>query len=656
MPPATAAASAFDVPGEAVPRSHRLSDRGRQTLLSLARYAMPPGKILPGADERCVRKTEELLATLDPNMLKGLEVLLLRVELAPLARYGRRLSKLPAARRDHFLSRWRKKLLANELLVRGVLIPLKVMHFEDEEIFGRLGCVYKAEEGKESAPRYMGKVMELGEAEEGEEIEVDAVVVGTGAGGAPVAHGLAAAGYAVLMLEEGRYHTRADFAGTRVEGARRSYRRMGTTATIGNAFIPVPLGRGVGGTTTINSGTCFRTPDTVLKRWVAETGLSLFEPDAMAPYFERVEEVLRVEEASPRYLSGVARAIARGCDRLGYTHRPLKRNAPDCDGKGFCAFGCPTDAKRSTNVSYVPMALEQGAYLFTRARVKKVLVEGGRAVGVVAETRRADGRKARYTVRARAVVLSCGTIMTPPLLIKNGLLLRNRNLGRNLTIHPATAMFAIFDEEIRGWDGIPQGYSIEELHREGLLYEGGFTPLDVATLTIPFDGREFMEVMEAFNRLAVFGFLVTDTGRGRVLPGPAGIPLIFYNLHRRDIERIKAGITFLWRVYKEAGASRVITGVRGHAELSERSDLERFRRSKIRAGQLEMSAYHPLGTSRLGADARRGLVGEDHQAHGLPGLYIVDGGNLPGSPTVNPQVTIMALAGRAADRIAERLG
>src|SRR5262249_5448902 len=161
----------------------------------------------------------------------------------------------------------------------------------------------------------------------------------------------------------------------------------------------------------------------------------------------RVEAVLGVAPADPRHLGGVARVIARGCDALGYQHQPLRRNAPECDGQGICCFGCPTDAKRSTNVSYVPLALKAGATLFTGLRAERVMVDGGRAVGVLAHGRAPDGSRRALTVRARAVVVSCGSLLTPLLLEDSGIGTSSGQLGRNLSIHPAVAVMALFDEK-----------------------------------------------------------------------------------------------------------------------------------------------------------------------------------------------------------------
>src|SRR5262249_47678308 len=262
-------------------------------------------------------------------------------------------------------------------------------------------------------------------------------------------------GVAVVMLEEGGYFDRSQFNGRPFPMQRAMYKNGGATFSVGNVPIPIPLGATVGGSTTVNSGTCYRTPARVLRRWRDEAGITELTEETLAPPFEKVERILGVAEAKAQFLGGNGRVIARGCDKLGFKHKPLRRNAPDCDGKGVCCFGCPTDAKRSTNVSYVPLALRAGAELFHGVRAERIIVEHGRAVGVEGRTQAGH----RITVRARAVVVSCGTLATPILLEKNGLGLASGELGGNLSIHPAAGALAEFEERIAGWDAIPQGYS-----------------------------------------------------------------------------------------------------------------------------------------------------------------------------------------------------
>jgi choline dehydrogenase-like flavoprotein len=371
----------------------------------------------------------------------------------------------------------------------------------------------------------------------------------------------------------------------------------------------------------------------------------------MGAYFDRVEAVMGVEQARPELLGGNGRVIARGCEALGFTrHGPLKRNAPACDGQGICCFGCPTDAKRSTNVSYIPLALRAGAELFAGAKMTRVIVDGGRARGIVATT--SNGHV--LTVRARAVVIACGSIMTPIVLGAQGLGGRSGQLGKNLSIHPACGALAEFDEQILPWKGIPQGYSIEELHEEGILFEGAMVPLEMSMSMTQLIGPDLIRLAESFDKVASFGFMVEDTSRGSVRE-VMGQPVIQYWLQDKDVAHIKRGVDVLAQVFFAAGARRVHTPISGFDVLESEADLANLRRANIRAWDLDLSAYHPLGTARMGTDPATSVVGPEHEMHDTQGLYIVDGAAVPTALGVNPQITIMALATRAAEKIAARL-
>jgi choline dehydrogenase-like flavoprotein len=626
-------------------------------LLAVAETAVPAGRIFPAAGPRAIDGVEDFLAHAGAAFAHSYRAILLGIEATALLRHRRGFAALGADERLAVLESWSRADYPRRTALRALLAPIKVAHFDDPHMYHSIGCVYGRVQAVEPRPRWMQeRVLAAGDVA-GETLECDAVVIGTGAGGAVVGKELAEAGAAVVMLEEGHYHQRHEFNARSVEMQRLLYRDMGATFAFGNTAIFLPVGKSVGGSTTINSGTCYRVPERVLTTWREKHGLRDFTPERMAPYFERVEGVLQVGVPEPRHLGGVARLIARGCDALGYRHHPLRRNAPGCDGQGVCCFGCPTDAKRSTNVSYVPLALKAGATLVTGLRVERILVENGRAVGVVGSGRSsAPGRPAvEVTVRARSVVVSCGSLYTPLLLEKNGLAGRSGQLGRNLSIHPATGVAAIFDEPVDGAAAIPQGYAIEEFRDEGILFEGAFAPLDVTAATFNAVGPRFTEVLEAFDRLALFGFLIEDVSRGRVRRGPNGRPLITYIMKEEDVARIKRGVEILIGVFRAAGARRVLPLAHGHDEVVTDADFERFRRARLTARDFDLSAYHPLGTARMGIDPATSVIGPDHQAHDVPGLFVVDGSAVPSSLAVNPQVTIMAMATRAAELLAARL-
>jgi hypothetical protein len=629
----------------------QLSSHHHRTLVAVAETSLPAGRILPAAGEHTVDKVERFLDRLPGTLQTGIGGLLRGLDAASWLGERRSFAACSPARRLALLDSWRTADPVRRLMLRALVSPLKIAHFDDPGLYKQLGCVYEAEKVRgEARPAYMRDRVH-GALDADLAVEADVVVIGTGAGGAVVGRELAEAGLAVVFVEEGRYFDRSDFTGRAFSMQQKLYRRGGSTFSVGNVAIPIPLGQTVGGSTTVNSGTCYRTPDRVLAQWRDELGLDELAPDRLGGYFERVEAVLGVEQAKRSLMGGNGRVIARGCDALGFTrHGPLKRNAPACDGQGVCCFGCPTDAKRSTNVSYIPLALKAGAELFPGAKVTRIILDGGRAVGVVARTETGH----LLTVRARAVVVACGAIMTPLLLGAQQLGGRSGQLGKNLSIHPAAGALGEFDEEILPWSGIPQGYSIEELHEEGILYEGAMVPLEMTMSMTQRIGPDLIRLAESFGHVASFGFLVEDSSRGKVSM-VRGQPVIQYWLTDKDVAHIKRGMDVLAQVYFAAGAKAVHTPIHGYDVLTSPDDLVALRRANLRPWDLDLSAYHPLGTARMGRDPATSVVGPDHQVHDTPGLYVVDGAAVPSSLGVNPQVTIMALATRAAEKIAAAL-
>jgi hypothetical protein len=624
-----------------------LSAGARRGALALARAALPPSGRFAGADELTLSRLETMLGE-TPGLQRAFVAGLTTIDAAARVRAGRRFEALPLGAQLDLLS----TLGATEgahLVLRGVLTALKAAYFDDAALLRELGCSSRVEQApRAERARWLEQVVDAATLGE-DELRCDVVVVGTGAGGAPLAHSLAARGHAVLMVEEGQHFTRADFTGRPVEMMRKLYRDGGTTVALGNTAIPIPIGMGVGGTTLINSGTCFRVPEGVLSGWRAE-GLSDFSSASLAPYFDEVERVLGVGPSTRQALGRTAEVIARGADALGWSHHPLARNAPGCDGQGLCCFGCPTDAKRSTNVSWVPMALERGANLVTGLAIDRVLVERDRAVGVSGVH---AGR--RVTIRASVVVLACGALLTPVLLERNGLGRLSGQLGRNLSIHPASFAVGVFDDEIAGWRSVPQGYAIDQFASEGLYFEGAAVPLDLTAMSMTGFGPSFMSLMDRFTNLLTFGFMVKDRSRGRVTAGANGKPQLRYWLGEHDRAQVQRGFGLLARVYFAAGASEVHLPVLHHERLKSLADVERFERAHVAARHVDLTAYHPLGTARMGVDPLRSVVNQEHELHDLPNLFVSDGSVMPSSLGVNPQVTIMAMALRAAGAIDQRL-
>ena len=219
---------------------------------------------------------------------------------------------------------------------------------------------------------------------------------------------------------------------------------------------------------------------------------------------------------------------------------------------------------------------------------------------------------------------------------------------------PASRVFALFDKPVEQWRGIPQGYAIDHYADEGIMFEGGSLPLSVACLGVPWTGRRYTDLMERYPHLATFGWMIQDESRGEVRRGPGGAPLLFYRLNERDTRLMQRAAEILCDVFQAAGASRVLPTIPGHDEVTTKADLDRLKRAKLSAGQFEITAYHPLGTCRIGAD-EGACLGPDHELRGAKGVVVCDGSAVPSSLGVNPQMTIMAMALRAAEMLDARL-
>jgi choline dehydrogenase-like flavoprotein len=607
---------------------------------------VPGSASIPAADEGTVARARDVVEAFHPTLAQAWSIALASLAASAIAATGRPFDALSAASQEALLRRWE-----DDPVLKGPLALVstvyKFVHFDQRSVYETLGGKLNVV-GALETPRWLRQVHRA-EEWDGGDVECEVVVVGTGAGGGVVGRELADRGFAVVFVEEGEHYRRDAFDGSSVRAHQRFYR--GAFA-VGNVAMPVFMGRLVGGSTAINGGTCFRAPPWVLDRWCEDAESDDFASDAMMPYFERVESVIDVQVAERSTVGPIGDVMARGCDALGWSHFAVRRNAPGCDGSGFCDFGCRTDARRGTNIAYIPPALEKGAMVFTGLRAEQVVLEGGRAVGIDAVDK--NGRTIR--VRARAVVLAGGTIPTPLLLLKQGICNTSGQVGRNLTTHPSGGFSALFDHEIRGHKHIPQGYGCDEFLREGMLITAAQPDLNIAAAVLPFAGRRLMETLGRINHLAYFAVLVRDSTRnGRVWRDVGGLPAITYSVAPDDVDRMHRGMVRTGEMCLAAGATRLHPTALKMRSLNGARDLESFRSATLGPRDYVWTSYHPLGTSKMGRHPRTSVVDTSHETHDVRGLYIVDGSTVPGPLGVNPQLTIMAMATRAAGKIAERI-
>jgi hypothetical protein len=308
------------------------------------------------------------------------------------------------------------------------------------------------------------------------------------------------------------------------------------------------------------------------------------------------------------------------------------------------------------HISYLPRAWRAGARVYSRCRVDRVVIEEGRATGAEATLLDADGNgRGAITVTARHVVVCAGAIHTPALLDKSGAPDPSGQTGRNLRIHPATGVGGWFDGDVQSWKGTLQSYYIDaffETHE--LMFEATTTVPGIGAGSIPGMGERAMAELGQFRNLITLGFYVSDTSRGRVRRLPNGDVVATYRLNDLDARRMGIGLAVAAEVLLAAGASRVYPGLPGLDTISASEELDQLRERRVRPGHLRLTAFHPMGTARMGSDPRRSVVDSFGRHHSVDRLWVADASTFPTCVGVNPQMTIMAFAKRTAEALAAR--
>jgi choline dehydrogenase-like flavoprotein len=580
----------------------------------------------------------EFLGSVSPRVLSRIRLGLRAFELLP---FPWRFSRLQLAAREDFLRRMEGSRLGiyHELLLMGKVFAT-LGYAVTPEVERRIGFEASCRLADGSRPEPSGPLGDTEPAGEGEECDV--VIVGSGAGGAVAAATLAELGLDVIVLEAGGSFNRANYPDEPLEAIASLYRDGGLTIAEGRPQIPIPVGRAVGGTTVVNSGTCFRAPRPVLEDWRSRFGISWVRD--LDPAFVEAEEFLRVTPLDPERMGRNGQLAMEGAAALGASGGPISRNAGNCVQCSSCPFGCEIDAKRGMHVSYLPRAVAADARLRSGVEARHILVEDGRAVGVRCSvgTAAADNRRPRqYTVRARrATIVAGGALGTPELLLRSGL--GGRQAGRNLHIHPACWVGARYEEEVRGWDGVMQSYYLDQWEPQRILLEATFTPLAFGGGWLQGTGREHQRAMLDFGHIGSIGVHLSDESQGRIRLTNNGSLRASYKLTAADTDRLTFGIARAAEIHFAAGATEVYPNIARVGKINPKK-LADFEATRFKPSELRLEAFHPMGTARIAPEAE-GVCAPDGSVHGIGDLYVADASLFPTSVGVNPMMTVIAFA------------
>lgn len=501
------------------------------------------------------------------------------------------------------------------------------------------------------------------------ELGCDVCIIGSGPGGAVAADVLSKAGFRVIVLEEGGYFTKERFRQREDEAYPLLYQDGGQRTTKDTA-ITIMQGRAVGGGSTVNWTTCFRTPDDVVETWRSKHGAQSVSVADLNPHWAWIEERLGIAEIPLEASNFNNRSLYEGAKKLNIVAAPTKRNVRGCALTGSCGHGCPLDAKQSMLITLLPDAFKSGAALLSRCRADRVVYEGARAVRVECSLLDAFGRDptgVKAVIKPRLVVVSGGAINSPALLLRSGTPDRSGMLGRRTFLHPVVASVAVFPEPVRGFFGAPQSIASHAFaHREkpadevGYFLESGPVHPMLASVAYPGFGRDHLAFMKQLPYVAAHLAITMDGFHddvvgGRVSVSPSGRPVLDYPIVERQWEAFRHGQKMLARIGLAAGAHTVGTGHDPPLFIKSEADIDKIDAMPWEPCKVAIFSAHQMGGVMMSDDPKRGVVrSQDLRHHDVENLFVVDGSVFPTSLGVNPQLSIYGLARLAATRIAEQ--
>ena len=496
------------------------------------------------------------------------------------------------------------------------------------------------------------------------QIDADVCVIGSGAGGGVAAAILAAAGRRVVVLEAGPGLQAEDFDQHELAGMQALYLDRGMTATR-DLGVAILAGGALGGGTTVNWQTSLRTPDAVRDEWAEASGCAHFASDDFTRSLDAVSDRIGVGtgESVPNPPNA---AILRGAAALGWRSAVLPRNARGCDLAqcGYCVHGCRHGGKQAAPATWLLDAQRAGgAEIVPACSAERVVLSGGRVAGVSASALDAvTGRRHSVVVRAGTVIVAAGSLRSPSILTRSGVALPM--IGRNLFLHPTTAVAGVYAERMAAWSGAPQTAICDELAeadgRYGVRLEIAPGHPGLLALATPWHGaREHRRRMQQVASVAPIIALTRDRSSGEVRLRRDGTVAIDYRPGAAELALLRRGIIAAARMHLAAGAREVLA-LHSHPHACLASDgpagLEAFA-ARITASALDRNwsplfSAHQMGTCRMGSSARSAVCDENGAVFGTRGLYVADASAFPLSSGVNPMLTVMALAHHVATRIA----
>ncbi|OXY93683.1 GMC family oxidoreductase [Streptomyces diastatochromogenes] len=480
------------------------------------------------------------------------------------------------------------------------------------------------------------------------EVECDALVVGSGAGGSVAALELARAGRAVTVLEEGpRVSTDELAAASPAESMRRLYRNAGATAVFGTPTIAYGEARAVGGTTVVNGGLFWEPSRAVLDRWASWSGYGGYRSAVVGAHFGDIQRELGMIVQEHGDGNEDSRLLARAAESLGWRWQHPQRVVRGCEHRNQCATGCPSGAKQSMAVSYLPQAEALGADIVPGTRVERIAHRRGTVRGVEA----VDGAGRRVRYRPRDVFVAAGPIGTPVLLRRSGI--HSRTAGRHLALHLNLRTIARFPKAVDAVRGTMFTAQVQEHSALGMLVmPSNLTPGGLGAALAGRDPAQVDKLLAARAHLGMFTTQVRMQGGAGIAAVVGGAPVLRHGMTPADHHALRLAFRRTARLLFAAGAVELLPPTSGTGPLRTPADVDAYC-DRVRPGDWELVSVHGMGSCPMALPERGGVCDEAGRPHGFTNLRLCDASVLPGAPGISPQGTIMSFAREIVGRYLE---
>ncbi len=494
-------------------------------------------------------------------------------------------------------------------------------------------------------------------------VRCDVAIVGSGAGGGTVAQALArlvADGHRVVVLEQGARLADSEFTGIETEMADALYEESGGFLTE-EGTLTLAFGRTYGGSTAVYTGTSLVAPARIIDGW----GVPGLEHDDVVRRSQRYADENNVHPLPPEEINDNNRLFREGCLDAGYPAEQFPVNVRGCRGASLCNLGCPNGAKQGTDRVQLPAAERRGVEVVTRAEVLRI-EERCVVVRVTEPEPGSPGERSawapgEYRLSAGSVVVAGGSVGSTALLLRSGFGSTLTRLGKGFTCHPAMILVGEHEHEITNDVGHPKSYFLDRAIEERFVLETCMYFPFVTAKNLTGFGPDHSALMQAFRRLQMILVLACDRAvpENRISVDRTGRPRVHYRFTAEVREALAAANRAAAHIFFAAGAVRV------HAPLADppllgRSEAgyidTRIRAESFLPGKTSVTAAHLMGGCGMGSDATDSVTDAWGRVHGVPWLRVADSSLFPDSLEINPYLTVMALADRAAEAILGEAG